>query len=192
MKEAPTPRIIIISGPSGVGKSTIVRKLLTQCELSLSLSVSATTRPPRNGERDGADYYFLSRGEFLRRQAAGEFLESCEVFESGDWYGTLRSEVDRGLQAGRSVILEIDVRGAQAVIAQRDDVVTFFIRPASLAVLETRLRDRATEPEGVIQRRLERSRREMAAADQYDYQVTNERLDEAVQEMCRLLKDTIV
>jgi guanylate kinase len=187
--ESMTPGIIvIISGPSGVGKSTIVRALRTRCGLGLTLSVSATTRSPRQGERDGVDYFFLSQQEFRRRRDAGEFLECFEVFATGEWYGTLRSEVDRGLREGRSVILEIDVQGAKQVMELRSDVISIFVQPSSTEVLESRLRGRGTESDQVIQRRLERSRRELAAAHLYDFQVINDDLNRVVDEICSLIK----
>jgi guanylate kinase len=108
--------LVVISGPAGVGKSTVVRKLLTDCPLPMVLSVSATTRRPRPGERDGIEYHFLSAEEFQRRRDAHEFLECKEVFGLGHWYGTLQSEVSAGLNAGKWVILEIDVQGAMSVL----------------------------------------------------------------------------
>ena len=123
-------RLIIISGPSGAGKSTVVRRLLRECELPLTLSISATTRPPRAGEEHGVDYFFMDQAEFDRRQAAGEFLEYKEVFGLGYWYGTLRQQVASGLSQGRWVILEIDVQGALAVLDQQEfDPITVFIHP---------------------------------------------------------------
>jgi guanylate kinase len=184
--------LVIISGPSGVGKSTIVRELLSHCDVPMDLSVSATTRAPRTGEVDGLDYHFLSQDEFQRRQDAGEFLEACEVFSSGEWYGTLLAEVDPRLEKGRCVILEIDVQGALKVMTERPDAVSIFIEPRSLAVLEERLRGRATEAEEVIQRRLERSRREMAASDRYDYRVLNEQVPVAVEQICDILRNRSV
>jgi guanylate kinase len=145
MKESqPEGKLVIISGPSGAGKSTVVRRLLATCSLPLALSVSATTRKARPGERDGVEYYFLSQAEFARRRAAGEFLECKEVFGRGDWYGTLRSEVAAGLLDRKWVVLEIDVEGAMAVLEQRPDAITVFLHPGSLVELEKRLRARGT------------------------------------------------
>ena len=109
-------KLIVISGPSGVGKSTVVRQLLEQCELPLELSVSATTREPRAGEQDGVQYHFLPKTEFQQRRENGEFLECMEVFGRGHWYGTLQETVTTGLKQGKWVILEIDVDGAMKVL----------------------------------------------------------------------------
>src|SRR6185436_15710478 len=116
MTAQPAPRLVIVSGPAGAGKSTIVRRLLRECSMPLQLSVSATTRPRRPQEADGIDYHFLSHEDFAQRRAAGEFLECKEVFGRGDWYGTLKSEVQSGFAAGNWVILEIDVDGAASVL----------------------------------------------------------------------------
>ena len=136
-------RLVIISGPSGAGKTTLVRLLLQTCRLPLQRSVSATTRAPRPGEVHGIDYHFLTAEDFQRRRARGEFLECFEVFASGQWYGTLRDEVEAGLAQGKWVVLEIDVQGMQAVVAQHPEAITIFVRPASLAELERRLRGAA-------------------------------------------------
>lgn len=179
--------LVVISGPSGAGKSTVVRELLRQCQVPLALSVSATTRAPRPGERDGADYYFLSKEEFQWRREAGEFLESKEVFGRGDWYGTLQSEVASGLGAGKWVILEIDVEGAISVLAAHPDTVTIFIHCGSLAELERRLRQRNTDSEAAIQRRLEVARGELALQDRYTYQINNTDVDQSVRQICDIL-----
>lgn len=179
--------IVVISGPSGAGKSTVVRRLLTDCELSLVLSVSATTRPPRPGEVDGVDYHFLSREEFDRRRLAGEFLEWKEVYGRGDWYGTLQSEVTAGLNAGKWVILEIDVEGALSVLASHPETVTIFIHCGSQEELERRLRHRGTDSEAAIQRRLEVARRELTYLDRYQHQVINNDVSQAVRDICEIL-----
>jgi guanylate kinase len=181
-------KLVIISGPSGAGKSTVLRRLLAECPLPLRWSVSATTRPPRPGERDGRDYHFLSREEFLRRREAGEFLESKEVFGAGELYGTLRSETASGLTAGQWVILEIDVQGALTVLEQYPDAVTIFLHPGSMHELEQRLRARGTEPEESIRRRLEVAHREFQVLDQYRYEVINDTVDRAVRQICDILQ----
>jgi len=181
-------KLVIISGPSGAGKSTVVRQLLERCSLPLKLSVSATTRPPRPGERDGVDYHFLSHREFARRREAGEFLECKEVFGRGDWYGTLRRETATGLAAGKWVILEIDVEGALDVMAECPEVITIFLHPGSAEELERRLRARGTEREETIRWRLAAARREMTFLGRYRHEAINDDIDRVTREICDLLK----
>lgn len=183
----PENRLVIISGPSGAGKSTVVRELLATCPLPLMLSVSATTRPPRAGEQEGVNYFFISHDEFARRRAAGEFLECKEVFGRGDWYGTLQSQVASGLAAGKWVILEIDVEGAQAVLQRHPQALTIFIHSGSLEELEARLRKRNSETEASLARRLEVARRELACIGRYRYQVINRDVQQAVRDICEIL-----
>jgi guanylate kinase len=184
-------KLIIVSGPSGSGKTTILDRLLADPPIPLKLAVSATTRPPRPGEQDGVDYYFLSPSEFDRRRQQGEFLECFEVFGRGHWYGTLRSEVAPSLQAGQSVILEIDVNGMLAVTEHYPDAITIFLRPSSLDELRRRLEARKTETVEAIQRRLDEAGRELALAHRYRYQVINDNLDQAVAEMAGILKSHV-
>jgi guanylate kinase len=180
-------RLIVLSGPSGVGKTTLLKELLARFPGKLKLSTSATTRPPRPGEKDGVDYYFLAPEEFERRRQAGEFLEACEVFGRGYWYGTLLDEVTPSLEAGKSVILEIDVEGAERVLESHPDALTIFVRPSSPEELERRLRERRTESEEAVRRRLHVAHHELALADRYDYQVINDKIDEAIDEISRIL-----
>jgi len=183
--------LVVLSGPSGVGKSTLLRRLFERFPERLRLSVSATTREPRPGEQEGVDYYFLAPEEFARRRESGEFLECFEVFGRGHWYGTLRSEVvSSGPSSGHDpkwVILDIDVDGAAKVRKLIPGVLSIFLHPGSEAELERRLRHRATESEAAIQRRLEVARREIARAGEYQYTVINDSLDAAVDRISEIL-----
>ena len=187
MNSSKRGRLIIISGPSGVGKSTIVRQLLKHRELNLTLSVSATTRKPRADETEGKDYFFIDVTEFERRRKNDDFIECAEVFSVGDWYGTLRKPVDEALNSGRNVVLEIDVQGALQVLQSYPNAITVFIHPGSLGELEKRLRGRKTETEDRIQARLAVAAGEIELAIHYDHIVTNEEVDSTVAKICRLL-----
>ena len=187
-RETQRGRLVIISGPSGAGKSTVVRQLLEECDIPLTLSGSATTRAPRPGETSGVHYYFLSPEEFRERRLAGEFLECKEVFGRGDWYGTLQTQVAAGLEAGKWVILEIDVEGTLSVLEKFPDTLTIFIHSGSIEELERRLRLRNTESEESLQRRLEVARRELTFISRYKYQVINRDVAQAVREVCEILK----
>ncbi len=182
-----TGRLVIISGPSGVGKTTVRKRLLAECPLPLFRSVSATTRPPRPLEQDHVDYHFLTDDEFHRLRQAGEFLECCEVFGRGYWYGTLKSEVASGLAAGKWVILEIDVEGAMKVLQQTPEAITVFVHPGSMEELERRLRGRGAESEEAILRRLEVARHELTFASQYRHLVENKTVEQTVHDICRIL-----
>ncbi len=180
-------KLVIISGPSGAGKSTVLKRVLRECPLPLELSVSATTRPPRPGERDGIDYHFISKEEFERRRDNHEFLEWKEVYGRGDYYGTPRTAVASGLAQGKWVILEIDVEGALMVLETHPEAISIFLHPREPEELERRLRDRGTESEASIQRRLEIARREMDCKHQYKHDVINETIEQAVSEICQIL-----
>jgi guanylate kinase len=170
--------LFILSGPSGSGKSTVIELLRRRTDLSLRLSVSATTRAPRPNEVDGVDYFFWTRGRFFANRDAGAFLEWAQVH--GEYYGTLRDEVDSHRERGVGVILDIDVQGTEQVRKSCPDCVTIFLRASSWEVYEQRLRKRHTEDSATIARRLETAKGELARAGEYQYQVINDDLEEAV------------
>ncbi|TWU14410.1 Guanylate kinase [Symmachiella macrocystis] len=180
-------RVLVLSGPSGSGKSTIVDRLVNVAPVQLVKVVSATTRPPRAGEVNGRDYYFLSPEEFEQKRQAGEFIECEEVHGNGNWYGTLRSELTRAQQAGAWAFLEIDVQGALSIIKEYPDAVSVFLTTASEGDYEQRLRNRGTESEDAIQQRLETARRELKLSKEYKHIVVNDDLDRAVSEICHIL-----
>src|SRR5690348_15508831 len=171
-------RVFVITGPSGVGKGTLIRGLMERIP-ALELSVSATTRDPRPGERDGVDYHFLGREEFDRRVAAGEFVEHADY--AGRSYGTLRSELQDRLAAGIPVVLEIEVQGARQVRAAMPDAVQVFIAPPSLEALRARLVGRGTDDPDEVERRLQVAERELAAQPEFAHVIVNDRLEDALQ-----------
>jgi len=175
-----------MSGPAGAGKSTIVREVIRTCPVPLVLSVSATTRKPRRGEAGGVDYFFLSPEQFTQRREAGDFLE-CKEY-AGNWYGTLQSQVSAGLADEKWVLLEIDVEGTMAVLEKHPDALTIFIHSGSVEELERRLRLRNTESEESLARRLATARRELAQMSRYRYQVVNRDVQQAVREVCEILR----
>ena len=177
----------MVSGPSGAGKTSVMQRVYATCPVPLVHNVSATTRPPRQGEVDGVDYHFLSELEFQARRKRGDFLECFEVFTKGHWYGTLSSEVTSGLAAGKWVVLEIDVQGACDVMRRFPDAVSIFLRPSTREELERRLRGRGTETEEAMQRRLAWADRELALANRYRFQVINDNMDQAVGDIGRIL-----
>ncbi|NNG16597.1 MAG: guanylate kinase [Gemmatimonadales bacterium] len=169
--------LIVLSSPSGGGKTTIARRLIER-RSDMAFSVSATTRPMRPGERDGVDYYFLTREEFERRRDVGEFLEMASY--EGNLYGTLMSEVRDIMDAGRHAVLDIEIEGGRQVRQRKPDAVLIFILPPSAAVLTERLRARDTDDQQVVMGRLSTAAKEIEAAREYDYVVLNDTLEHAV------------
>lgn len=170
--------MLVLSSPSGAGKSTLSRALLER-EPELSMSVSATTRPPRPGEVDGRDYYFIGPDVFHSMVAQGEFLEYARVFDNH--YGTLRAPVENALRDGRDVLFDVDWQGTQQLAAAaRDDLVSVFILPPSFAELESRLRRRAQDPKEVVARRMAKAADEMSHWAEYDYVIVNREIEASV------------
>lgn len=182
-------KLIIVSGPSGVGKGTILRELYRSGEFPLTASVSATTRAPRRGEVDGVDYRFMTRREFMRRKEAGDFLECFEVYAGGDWYGTLRETVAEAMARGDWVVLEIDVKGAREVLKSCPDAVTVFILPPDAETLKARLAGRGSESPESLAKRLAQAREEIAQSPMYRYRIVNADLAEAVRTFREILKN---
>jgi len=179
--------LIIVSGPSGVGKSTLIHRALEAGSLpKMRLSVSVTTRDRRALEREGVDYYYWERERFVREMDSDAFLEHAEVV--GNYYGTLRREVTPHRERGIGVLLDIDVQGFKQVKQKCPDAVAIFIRASSFEVLEDRLRGRGTENEAVIQRRLARAKEELRFASEYDYQIVNDDLEMALASFLEILQ----
>lgn len=180
--------LIILSGPSGVGKGTVRREIMKDESLNLVYSISMTTRSPRNMEADGVDYYFVSQEEFQKRIDQDDFLEWCEFV--GNRYGTPRSIVEKLRDEGKNVFLEIETNGANQVMSkiQGNNVVSIFLVPPSLKSLEERIRKRKSETDKVILERLNKGRREMELKDNYDYVVVNDRVDKAAKEIVKIIK----
>ena len=176
--------LYIFTGPSGTGKGTLLSRVMAQDD-RLFLSVSATTRAPRQGEQDGVHYFFLSREEFDRRVEAGAFLEYAHYV--GNSYGTLEAPVQQKLEEGYDVVLEIEVQGAMQVHEKRPDAVMVFIAPPSFEELANRLRGRGTEDEAKVQKRLETAKGELAQQDKFDYVVVNDTVERAVEELHGIL-----
>jgi len=181
-------RLIILSGPSGVGKTTVLKQLFATCPMPLVESVSATTRPQRPGETEGKSYYFVTDEEFQQRQTDGDFLECVEVFGRGFWYGTLKQTVTSGLEAGNWILLELDVEGCSKVLEFYPDAITIFIHPGSREELERRLRSRGTESEDIVKRRLEVAQRELDASANYKHIVINQSVEQTAADICNILQ----
>ncbi len=182
-------KVFVITGPSGVGKGTLIERLLEQIP-ELELSISATTREPRPGELDGRDYHFLSPEEFRRRLEAGDFLEHAGY--SGNYYGTLREEVERRVAKCHSVVLEIEVQGARQVRdALGDDAVLIFIAPPDEAMLRERLEGRGTDSAEDIEQRLRTAEVELAARAEFPLEVVNDDLQKAASDLEGLVRDEL-
>ena len=178
-------RLFVVSGPSGAGKGTVVSGVLRR-RPELVLSISATTRPARRGEVDGINYRFLTERDFVAGRDRGAFLETAEVY--GNLYGTPREPVDAALAAGRDVILELDIQGALAVKRAAPEAILIFIEPPSLEDLSGRLRGRGTENPETMRRRVEAAYDEVKAKGAYDHIIVNDRIEDAVDEVIRILE----
>ena len=184
-------KIIILSAPSGTGKSTIIGRLMEKPGLALGFSISATSRAPRGNETNGREYYFLSPEEFDAKIDNGEFVEWEEVY-AGTKYGTLREEVERVTESGHNLIMDIDVKGALNVKKQfGDEALSIFILPPSLEELEARLRGRNTDSEESLRKRIDKAEYEMGFAGRFDCRVVNDNLDHAVNEVESIIRDFI-
>ena len=177
-------RVFVITGPSGVGKGTLIRGLMERLE-GLELSVSATTRSARPGERDGVDYHFLSPQEFERRVQAGQFVEHAHY--AGRRYGTLRSELDDRVRAGIPVVLEIEVQGARQVRAAMPEAVQVFIAPPSPEALRARLVGRGTDEPREVERRMRVAEHELEARAEFEHVVVNDRLEDAIEQLVAIV-----
>jgi len=178
-------RVFVITGPSGVGKGTLIRGLMERVP-DLQLSVSATTRAPRPGELDGVDYHFLTREEFERRVRAGEFVEHADY--AGRRYGTLRSELSERARAGKAVVLEIEVQGARQVRAAVPGAVLVFIAPPSAHALRERLSGRGTDDHEEVERRLRVAEEELRARAEFAHVVVNDELEHATRELAAIVR----
>ncbi|MCQ2458828.1 MAG: guanylate kinase [Ruminococcus sp.] len=177
-------RLIIFSAPSGCGKGTMLEQILKNDKFCVS--VSATTRNPREGEVNGVNYHFISREDFLKRVENGEFIEHAEY--CNNLYGTLHSEVDRKINEGKNVILEIEVQGAMNVMKNVPDALSVFIAPPSVNELRRRLNKRGTETQEVIEERVSQAEREISCADKYDYIIINDALEDAIDDFFSVIR----
>lgn len=178
-------KLFVVAGPSGAGKATLVHALLA-ADAKVQLSISFTTRTPREGEADGRDYHFVGREDFLAMVNRGEFVEHAEVH--GNLYGTSQKWITDSMAAGQDILLEIDVQGAQQVRRLFTDAVGIFILPPSREMLEQRLRNRGTEDEAAIVRRLGNARDEISRVEEFDYVIVNEHIDQAVRDIIGIVR----
>ncbi|MBQ6034682.1 MAG: guanylate kinase [Ruminococcus sp.] len=177
-------RLIVFSAPSGCGKGTMLEEILK--DKSFAISVSATTRAPREGEKDGVNYHFLTREDFEQRIADGKFIEHAEYCQN--LYGTLSSEVDGRLEQGLNVILEIEPQGAMKIREKRPDAVFIFVVPPSINELRRRLKKRGTETDEVIEERVSKAAWEISQAEKYDYVIVNDALEDAVSDFFAVIR----
>ena len=177
--------LFIISAPSGAGKTSLVRALL-QSDLNLSLSISHTTRPPRTGEINGCDYHFVAVETFKQMLLKGEFIESAEVY--GNFYGTSQQWINQAVASGQDILLEIDCQGARQIQQIFPQAVSVFILPPSADTLAARLKSRAQDDAGVIQKRLAAAREEISHIAEFDYIIINNQLDEALSDLICVIK----
>jgi len=177
--------LFVVSGPSGVGKGTIINKVLAD-NPNISFSISATTRKQRPGEENGVQYYFITKEDFLKKIENDEFLEWSEHFDN--YYGTLKKVVYEKLDSGKDIILDIEVNGANTLLNKKTEAKYIFIKPPSSDVLRERLLNRNTESDEKIKKRLERAEWEMSFADRYDYVIVNDILEKAVQDLESIVK----
>lgn len=181
-------KIIIFSAPSGSGKTTIIKQVLKNTEFMLEFSVSACSRPKRGNEIDGKDYYFFSVDEFKKKIDNNEFLEWEEVYDN-QFYGSLKSEVERITKKGKNVVFDIDVKGALNIKKYyQDKALSIFILPPSIQVLEDRLKKRSTDSKEQIKKRIERAKFEISYSDKFDKQVINDKLEDSVNETKKIIK----
>lgn len=178
-------KLIVVSAPSGSGKTTIAKEIM-KMNPSLGFSVSATTRRKRETEVDGKDYFFLSEEEFNRRVANNEFAETEEVYP-GKWYGTLKSEIDRLLNAGQDILFDLDVKGGLSIKKLYPEACLIFIKAPSFDVLRQRLEGRKTEDAATVQKRLDRVPLELELGRQFDYQVVNDALQTAIDDVQKIV-----
>ena len=180
--------LIILSGPSGVGKETVRTRLDKIRKFELTYSISMTTRSPRNEEVDGVNYYFVSEAEFKKNIENDNFLEYAKFV--GNYYGTPKDKVEALRDAGHNVLLEIEINGARQVMSKVNDegVISFFLMPPSLSALEDRIRNRKTESEEIIRERLNKGKEEMTMTDDYDYVILNDKVNRAAKEISDLIE----
>jgi guanylate kinase len=179
-------KLFIISGPSGVGKGTVRREVFKHDELDLKYSVSMTTRKIRKGEKDGVDYFFVTKPQFKKAIANDELLEYAEFV--GNFYGTPRHYVEKLTNEGHNVILEIEVEGAKQVIKKWKNPITIFLFPPTFEELEKRIRNRHTESEDILMERLNKAKKEMKMHNIYDYKVINDKVEAAAKEIVKIIK----